>query len=715
MWWAIEALMLGGVACGGEETSSGSGQPPACVGEACRPPVQPASCPAELGLAADGVGCEAVLPAAACPAGTMPRLGSTECMPVGWTDCPEGFALDDAAGGRGCRALIPPRACSGAARDALGGACLPVGDCAAAFPPREATYFVDDSYGPDDLDETHFDDIVLALQAAPAGAVVAIESGTYSAIVQLVEPVTLVGRCAGEVTLVGDDEHLGFLVSAVSDVVLRGLTLGHFVGAVAVDEGGSVTIEDSVFEGNGVVAVFASGAGSRVSLSRSVVRGTVAIPAARNPGAGVLVQDGARAEISESALVGNALSNLTVFEAGSEARVERSVLRDGVLQSTGAFTGDGGYGLYAYRGGRADVVETAIRSSATAGIQVMRASESSPDVVSHLDVQRSDITGVTDNAIGGVGRAVTFLEGATGAVSSSTLGDGSDGAVLVATGASATISGSTVLGAVTVEPVSGHGIFVEGGTLDVQGTVVTRHRWAAFGVAGAGGVLTVRESLAVEPVAGHGKPNEAGAIGAYAIGGATAELEATSFVDPVGAGLLADGAGTTLRATGVLVSGPQPNDSGYFGRGAIAQNGGAVEMDRSALGGLREVGVLLADGGASLRLNGSTIGPTALASDGVMGHGIVAYGGSRLILEDTTVASSASIGMVLSASGAFVRGSFIKGNAVGVQVQDGSVLLEADAASSEPGAVVISSDTSFVANGSRVGSGVIALPAPVGE
>ena len=628
-------------------------------------------------------------------------------MPVGWTDCPEGFALDgdDDVGRRGCRAIIPPRACSGAARDALGGACLPVGDCAAAFPPREATHFVDDSYGPEELDETHFDDIVPALQAAPAGAVIAIESGVYSAIVQLAEPVTLVGRCAGEVTLVGDDEHLGFLVSGVDDVVLRGLTLGHFVGAVAVDEGGSVRVEDSVFEGNGVAAVIASGAGSRVSLSRSVVRDTAAIPAARNPGAGVLAQDGGRVEITESALVGNALSNLTVFEAGSEARVERSVLRDGVLQPTGAFTGDGGYGLYVYRGGRADVLETAIRGSATAGIQVMRASQSSPEVVSHLDVQRSDITGVTDNAIGGVGRAVTFLEGATGAVSSSTLGDGSDGVVLVATGASATLSGSTLVGAVTVEPVSGHGVFVDGGTLDVQGTVVTRHRWAAFGVAG-GGLLTVRESLVVDPIAGQGKPDQGGAVGAYAVGGAR-RARATRWSSPSawvcsrrlwhhparhrGAGLRrAAQRGRVLRPRRRRAGRRRPGDRSQ--RARRPARGGGPDRRRRRLAAPHTIddradrpGHQRHHGARNRRLRGRAPAPRG-HDRAPRGHGMCSLppGLSQRQLHQGNS----------SACGAAAR------------------CARADAPP-RPGLVTVGH--LFRGNGSRVGSGVIALPAPVGQ
>ena len=71
--------------------------------------------------------CSVVLPPATCAPGTMPRMGESECQPVGFTACAAGFVADES--GWGCREVVSAVACKGATRDALGRTdCAPVGE-----------------------------------------------------------------------------------------------------------------------------------------------------------------------------------------------------------------------------------------------------------------------------------------------------------------------------------------------------------------------------------------------------------------------------------------------------------------------------------------------------------------------------------------------------------------------------------------------------------
>lgn len=63
-------------------------------------------------------------------------------------------------------------------------------------------------------------------------------------------------------------------------------------------------------------------------------------------------------------------------------------------------------------------------------------------------------------------------------------------------------------------------------------------------------------------------------------------------------------------------------------------------------------------------------------------------------------------------SPALVRTSFVRSNAVGIHVQDAALREEADATEISPGEVIVTADTTFADNATKVGSGVLALPEP---
>ena len=217
-------------------------------------------------------GVPGIAAAGPCAEGTYPMLGQRDCQPLGFVPCPAGFALQPAHSG--CQAVVSrvglhrPQRASRSDR----AACVPVGDCGAAFPPAGATLFVDHSLTT--TDATHFKTIGAALAAAPAGATIAVEAGTYLEGVWPKKPVTVVGRCPAQVKLDGSALGVpGVYSVGVKDVTVRGVTLsGHFQGG-RVQAGGTLTLEDVVIESPRLAGLIAWQSGSVLTARRVVVRG----------------------------------------------------------------------------------------------------------------------------------------------------------------------------------------------------------------------------------------------------------------------------------------------------------------------------------------------------------------------------------------------------------------------------------------------------------
>jgi hypothetical protein len=202
-------------------------------------------------------------------------------------------------------------------------------------------------------------------------------------------------------------------------------------------------------------------------------------------------------------------------------------------------------------------------------------------------------------------------------------------------------------------------------------------------------------------------------MGVFVYSGGSAEIEDSAILEQLGIGAFVQGPGASVRLAGTLVADTATDPDGYFGRAAAAQDGGELHVERSALLGSLDVAVLVADGASSATFVDSTIAGTALGTFGVFGHGLVGQGGVRLELSGTTISGSVGVGLGLSASAAFVSKSFLSHNSVGVHVQDGSSLVEAAAPSEDPRLVVVTPDTAFVDNVTRVGTGVLPLPSPL--
>ncbi|HEY3450347.1 MAG TPA: hypothetical protein VGK67_28595 [Myxococcales bacterium] len=571
-------------------------------------------CPQGFEPEPSGWGCLDVQPAEDCPAGTMPVLGERSCQPVGWTDCGAGFAPEPS--GWGCHEVLPASACQGATLEVLGEPeCQPLGDCGAPFPPAEATHFVDAAYADGQVDGTHFRTISESLVAAPAGAVIAVESGTYLERLAVTVPVTVVGRCAEKVIVDGSQVgKSGILNRGVVGVEVRGLTLRKHVFGVSVSVGGTLKLEESVLEANADCGVSVHDAPSAVTLSRVAIRGTV-VNAAGQHGYGMQVISGAKAQLNDVVLQANHGVGLIMGAAaadGTPAQVQAAGL---AVRKTVFATSLDTTAVVVISGGRLTLDRGAVVDNPSTGLFVR-------DAQSQATLTHTIIRGTTWDGVQGLG--VVAQGGGSLSLDSCGLLGNEGGALLSdEAGSQVTLARSLVVGASASGGGIGSGLSVNrGASLQADGVAVVRT--TGYGaLANEGGSLHASRLLLRENQ-GHVQIWSAAIVG----GAARLDLDASALVANQGRGLtVQEGGASTLNGT--IVRGTTELDASTTA--AIMVNPtGALEINRSALVANAVMGLQVSyHGGAPATAKAAdlVVRQTACSAQGNAGAGLAVFEG----------------------------------------------------------------------------------------
>lgn len=639
-----------------------------------------------------------VLPSADCGPGLRPRVGQTECVPVGVTACAEGFVRDPS--GWGCREIATDEACDGASREALGvPTCVPIGDCDAPFPPAAATIFVDAAFAQGQLDARHFRTIKDAVYAAPPGTTIAVERGSYTGAFTARAPVTIVGRCARDVVLASEDPTLSGIDAIAQDVVVRGLTLrGHRGGVVSL-RGGSATVEDCLIADSTVAGlVVASG-----SMTARRTRIIDSHPVGKTASAGVLVQKG-KMTLVDSAVIHNVGVGVGVVDATGKLRVERSIVRDTQLDPNGT----AGMGVGASDGGTVEIVESAIVQSRAWGIHI--------DEGSHGVVQRSVIRDVSpvdpkDRATGIIvlaGAHATLDETSIAAVQG--VGAASNGK-----GAMLEMKASVVFGDFGKAPSRpqfgrrGLGVIAsEGSTATLDEVAVVSVVAVGIAAQDPGSRLHAKRSLVRDHLADSERPSTGS--GASAILGGTLELVDTAIVDTTNVGVVAGGTpagGLSLESVVVLAT--KRNVLTNYGRGLEVSSGWTATVDKSIFARNAEAGIGVGGAGAHIALSKTVVRESGTQSS-ARGHGIAVLDGATATISDCLFRDNGGAGILFAEAGGHVDGTDIVRNTLGMFAR-GTSLREVDALPDDvsPGEALLR-ESRFIDNATRLGSGGLPLP-----
>jgi Right handed beta helix region len=661
-------------------------------------------CPTGFVAMDGGAGCIMLRTLGTCTAGSMPKLGTTECTPVGVRSCPMGFVADSS--GWGCRDVIAQVRCTGATREKLGSStCVPVGDCAAAFPPPNATHFVSAAYTAGQLDGTHFDTIASALADAGAGAVVAVDEGTYVGSVIPAQPVTLVGKCAERVIVVPTDggTNVGLRFVDVSGSTVKGFTVRGFPGGVVVS-GGTVTMEGLVVEGNTIAGVLATNGGTQLTVRDSVLRGNRARPADRQA-AGAYVQRGAVLTLEEVSLSDNEFVGAVATNPDAGLIIRRSVIRDTFPIAQGPVVGTFGVGAYAVDAAWLRLEESAVLNNVGEGVLFARGGTRP----SSGAVLRSVVRDTTLNAMTQVARGIEVGKGSTAHLEECTVTGNFEHEILVTEEARATILNTTTVGSTNVGAPSGTGLLV---AYDA-GVVATSLAVATPRAVGVGveekGTLELNDAFVTRPVLAAGFGTTVGptaqTVNMRTQGALT--MRGGVLHGAQGVSVLVDRSRAALDGVAIVDTAPRYSESG---RGVAVQEQAVFTAVNSAFIGNHEAGIVVFDPGTVASLTNTSIEETKRDGLGQFGIGALATTESSLELNACTVTRSASIGIAASESQVAVRASFVSFNETAVHGQDGVTVSTSAQVSLAPNVLGVTEDTRFIGNGQTTGLGTVVLP-----
>ena len=703
---------------------------------ACQPAGWTA-CDGGFGRAADGWSCQ-TLPET-CATGTHAVPG--RCFEAGWKTCPTGFELE--ASGEACTPVLPSSPCTGATRAALGAtACVPIGDCAAPFPPSAATIFVEPDGG---AGPTRFGSLAAALVAAPAGATIAIADGTWRETLRPTKPVTLVGRCPARVTLIGSP---ALEVIGTRGVRVEGVTVRDSLLAARLEAGAQLTLRRVVLEGNERSAVQALDRSTEVTLDEVVVRDTRADTVSNTFGQGVALGAGARVVMSNVELRNNGETGLFLNQAGTSGALSNVVVSAtrprastgrlgwGISVQAGAtltaervvLDGNRAVGLLvAQRGSRATLTDVVVRDVAAGadnagtpvglGVSVQGATLSwTGGLVERiaggfLDVQGVDGVATLSNVSARTslpGPAVRFgvqaRNGAGLTLERVDVGGAPQSGVL------AIDPGSRVtLADVRVHDVDGAGVRAQEGRVTGAGLRVER--------ASVSGLLAQRRGvLSVERCALVGVAD--GGFGASASEGGSLSVSDGVVTGATTAGVYVRDVGTTAALSRLEVRDTRRDGNGEFGQGVLVESGATADLEDVAVVRAATAGLQVQEAGSALSARRVTVQSTQPNAQGTRGRGVNVSFGATFTATETAFLDNQQVGVFVFEARVELVDSFVQGTRAdpdgrygnGVQaLTDGVLLVTRGAIDGSAGLGAAFAEAAGVVDGARLSRNAVGL------
>lgn len=486
------------------------------------------------------------------------------------------------------------------------------------------------------------------------------------------------------------------------------------------DAGGTIELQSSVLSASYEAGITATNPGdetktrSTIRVKRSIIRDTN--PDLRSlAGAGMVVSGIATGELTESAIVDTRRLAVIAFDADAVLEVSRSVLRRSIEDPSGELAG----AAQVFDGAHATFDEVTMRDHAQSGVvarsqgnitlkrSVIEATAAGSDgdfgmgayadMGGQLAIERSAIIGSSYYGVGldGAGTAATLAR----VLITDTKRDKKDG---LGRGVNVELGAKVDLDRVTLLRNGDESLFVRGETktgqraqgkatrLLIRDTVARKDGSTGTGISVESGALFELDTGAVV------RARRAGILVNDSLGGAGSQAEAT-FLH------------TIVRDT--RAAGDAQEGKGIAIEGAGVASAGKLTMRASSVIGSVQFGIAAANPGATALIESCYVGGTVREANGVYGHGIVTTGGASIVIRATEVRDN-RIGLAFNSATGIVASCLIQHNEVGIHVQDGSTLQTAVTPPEEPTpkVVLVTEDSRFVDNATRIGSGIVPLP-----
>ncbi len=427
---------------------------------------------------------------------------------------------------------------------------------------------------------------------------------------------------------------------SVSDCILTGFGTpsgGYMGNGAYVEHGASLVLDTCMLEDNIGAGVEGHDVGTQITLRDTTIKGTLE----KDPGLGglaALVMDGCRLSAEHSLFERNTMTGLLASGTGTRVTLTSSVVQDTTLdEETGLAVGvaveenawlwasdsvlsNTFMGAQAEQGGRLTFEQCQLVGHQGAGVTASGAGTE----VTLLDTLIRDIESLEDG-MGGQGIAIE--EGATllaigGMVSRST-GAG----LLVNTGGLAELHGVTIRDTWPYSSgESGCGVQAGGGAaLHVESCDLMGNSMFGLYAEGPGTMISLDDTRIQDTRAGG--PAKAG-VGAQAHDGAALGVVDCEIQRNIVAGIIA-GADSSVNVRNSLVTDTLPGQNYIVGVGVIAQEGAQLDVTDSTLTSNQGPGLQGAMSDTLLTVTGTRIEDNQFAG--------VFLGGAELIMSDSTI------------------------------------------------------------------------------
>ena len=329
-------------------------------------------------------------------------------------------------------------------------------------------------------DATHFKTIGAAVAAATPGAVIAVDSGTYTESVQIAHSVSIIGKCAANVIIDGGASAIvqGIAVNGANPVSVSGVTIhGMFIG-ISVEPQGELTLTHSILDNNYGVGISMEQGSATATLDDVVVRNT---QGQDEPGFGINEQASSTLKISNTEVTGN---HDTAIRVSTSSKL---TVTSSVISRTTPYPGYAyGRGLTVQGGGTADVSTTAFIANQENAIVISGATATFSQIVVRDTVMQG----------GAFGRAIDSFDNGNFTLDSSTITDNNDASVIV-TNATATITKSVVQGTkLNASGTFGRGVAVqEASQVTISGCALLQNHESGVAAISASTTLSVTRSF----------------------------------------------------------------------------------------------------------------------------------------------------------------------------------------------------------------------------
>ena len=411
---------------------------------------------------------------------------------------------------------------------------------------------------------------------------------------------------------------------------------GHALGALL---GASLVVDQCLLERNAGQGILGLGSGTDVKVSRSVVRDGVVNQFGKF-GRGIDIDDGGELIVSETVITGNRDVGVRIGGAGTHASLSDIAVRDTI----GNKLEDAATGLAVMDGAALAAARCGVRRAQ--GIGMIVDGDGSVATIEDSMIAETELS-----ADGVAGRGLQVSEGAAATVSTTLFARNHEvGVMSEFAGSNLVLVGSVVRE--TLPMPDGQrglgGIVQNGGRLEVLDSLFLGNSEAGLHAGHPGTVLVARNSIIKDTVPdGDGKQG----YGVRGAGGALLSLSHVVLEGNSGQGICLGHPGTDMQIEQSTIVHTIPDLQGMFGRGVEIQTGASATGFGLLIRDNTDAGLLVSGDDSRLKLFDSLVQGTLPDSKGAKGTGVIVGAGAGATLERVVARANTTCGLLASGKG----------------------------------------------------------------